>query len=202
MRDAISRLHAHCEVELPGAIGEGHRRWRRKSIVAAIAFGAVGLLGVLAIVIGLAYRERVGGLVIFGGFMALVGLPAAILMSLLPLLWRGQFKMHLHPVRISRDGIWLRGIGPVPWSDVAPPTYVRVMTKNEPGGRLAVMPFTPAGFARANHDVPTRMRPRLGPRVYLTTQFRYLLVPGVAGMTEHEVMQVLAEAHRMFAQRG
>ncbi|QZY50850.1 hypothetical protein [Leucobacter tenebrionis] len=99
---------------------------------------------------------------------------------------------------IDPHGVTLRGIGPLPWSWLAPPERRRVPVKNDIGGDCTLMPLTPAGHAAVNAQ-PGWWKHLVGPKPYLRVDIPYLLLPGIEGFTEEETLHLFRIAHERFA---
>lgn len=112
--------------------------------------------------------------------------------------WEGRRLAEYQPVVLDAAGIRLRGIGPIPWADVAPPERRRVLTKNDVGGVCAVMPLTASGHARVNATMAAWTQ-LVGPRPYLHLTVPHLLLPGIEGLPEEETMVLFRTAHQWFA---
>lgn len=107
-------------------------------------------------------------------------------------------------VTLDTRGLTLRGVGPIPWRDFGPAQHRMVRSEYSDGFvRRAVMPLTPSGFATVNERTPQSVRrlicPATGP--FWNRRHRWIYVPGVEGMRQAEVMQVINTAHGMFADR-
>ncbi len=200
---ALHLLRIHGWVSLPGRPSDPFRRMlraRRRMVLGLVVLSGVG---VAAVVVGLALRDTGlwSLLIIFGGFFVVLGGVAAVLMWALNHALEGRRLAEYQPVVLDAAGIRLRGIGPIPWSDVALPERRRVLTKNDVGGVCAVMPLTASGHARVNASMAAWTQ-LVGPRPYLHLSVPHLLLPGVDGLTEEETMVLFRTAHQWFAPRG
>lgn len=113
-----------------------------------------------------------------------------------------RFRM---PVTIARNGILLRGIGPIPWHDVLPPRHQLVTARYDEGKtRRAVMPLTQSGFHNVN-ALPMSERTMLGaskPSFLRRGPVDHIEMPAIKGLSSSEAMQLIAEAHHVFTNRG
>ncbi|MGO2112631.1 MAG: hypothetical protein ACTH31_13565, partial [Pseudoclavibacter sp.] len=121
--------------------------------------------------------------------------------GLVRMLWRRNVDAERIPVVLDAAGVRVRGIGPVPWHDLEPPRRHRVLTRSDVGGMLPVMPLTPPGRTRANAQ-PGGQALLIGPIPYLQFQVNDLVLPGISGYTEDEVLALFAAAHAMFVDRA
>ncbi len=200
LAQSVRLLETHGCVRLAGAYSGATARWvkRRRAIIpVSLAVGAVGLLLIIAGIL----LARSGAwilLVPLGGFLCFVGVLNAGVLALHVHAYRGRLEAELGPVVIDARGIVARGVGPIPWGHLGAPEWRRVWTRMDIGGICTVMPLTPEGFARVNEQ-PSWWRTRIGPQPYLAFNIPYLLLPGVAGLSEEEGLQLFAAAHRRFA---
>lgn len=171
LQAALAALGARGAVQLPGRPSDLTSRWLRRRRIALAVMAGVAVLGVAALATGIALAHV--------GAWALVAVLGAAL-----------------PVVLGPDGVVLRGIGPIPWGDLAPPVSQRILVKNDIGGTGAFMPLTPVGRERANAQ-PTWWTQRVGPRPYLHVEVSHLLLPGIDGLTEADTMELFRAAHAM-----
>lgn len=187
-------------VTLPGAPGV-YTRWTRRMLMLLI--GLIVLLvigGVTALII---FREEVT-------FAAgtWFGLAMAPLLFGFLLWWitralrvRNAFDAaEREPVTIAPAGLTMRGVGPVPWTDVGPAEHRMVASEHETGySRRAVLMLTPSGLHNVNERLAPDLRPLIGGGTggLLTggPTRRYLTLPAVQGMSAGEVMQLINLAH-------
>lgn len=188
-------LDIHGTVTLPGQPSEPLSPWRRKrSRAIRISFAGAGA-GVLLIIAGVILRDV--GLwslsLNLGGFLAVLGLLVGLILIGVGRLWRDRIGSEHLPVRLDAFGVSLRGIGPIPWVHLRAPERLYVPVKNDFGGRCTVMPLT----QRAQTQVRTQpgdWQLRLGPRSYLRFDRPFLLLPGVEGLSEAEIVRLFHHA--------
>lgn len=196
----LGQLHHHGAVSLPGSWAGATARWlRRRRILMGTMFGISGT-GVLTVVLGLALRNvGVWALLIpLGSLLAFVGLMGGAIAGLLGRLMRDRLGAERQPVLIDQQGVTLRGIGPLPWRFLGPPARLHVRVKNDIGGACTLMPLTPEGHRVVNAQAGP-WRALVGPRPYLRTEIPYLLLPGIEGLSEDEVVQLFQYAHERYA---
>ncbi|MBM9465366.1 hypothetical protein JL108_18095 [Aeromicrobium sp. YIM 150415] len=200
--DLLRQLDLHGTVAADGRPSEPFRRWvgrRRATLLVAVLIAVAGVVG---IVIGLVLRE-VGVWAILlpvGGFLVFAGLIIAGVLALVSSAHGFRREAETAPVVLDPAGVWLRGIGPLLWSDLFPPEYRRIVTKNDVNGRCAVMPLTPQGHARINAHV-TAQALLVGPRPYLRADVPYLLLPGIDGLSEDETVRLFHTAYERYGPR-
>jgi len=200
LQAVLAQLGAHGAVTLPGRACDPTLRWMRS--VAGVRNVAIGVLalGMALMILGGVLRD-VGSWALalaLGGFLAFAGVVALGTALLLRALYGPRLAAEAHPVTIDRSGTVVRGIGPIPWSDVAPPERTRVRVRNDIGGDCTVMPLTALGHERVNAQ-PGWFRVLVGPKPYLRFSIPYLLLPGVDGLTEDETLELFRAAHWQFA---
>lgn len=197
---ALRTLHAVGRVTLPGRIADPHLRLRRRrkiiDTVCAVICG-LGLLGPLA---GFLLRDRDIAPVLVGIGVPLFigGLISTIVMVAMSKGLQSRMRAETQPVTIDAQGIRLRGIGPIPWSDVYPPQYLKVTTRGDVNGMCAVMPLSPQGYARVN-SYPYVQTQLVGPKLYYRASVPYLLLPGIAGVSEAGSINLFRVAYEMFS---
>ncbi|WP_456284822.1 hypothetical protein [Microbacterium sp. JZ101] len=196
---ALERLRVHGRVVLTGCESDPVLRWlRRRRILVGVALG-VAALGALGVVAGLLLRDDgLWALMPVGAFAVFWGAMVGGLLMISTRLMGDRLRSERQPVVVEAAGITLRGIGPVPWSDVDAPERRRIPVKGDIGGICAVMPLTAQGRARVSRQ-PAWWRLRVGPRPYLRTDVPCLLLPGIEGLTEDEALQLLSTAHERYA---
>lgn len=167
-------------------------------IRAFLIAGGGGLLTVIAGFLPLDNGARTA-LIVAGGFLAAFGLLTGGLLAFALRRPGAQLKAEAEPVVIDAHGIACRGIGPIPWSYVGAPERRHVSARTEIGGPGTAMPLTPEGIARVNQMPVHGQRRRIGPQPNFGLKIRFLLLPGVAGLSEDEVLQLFAVAHRRYA---
>ncbi|MCW4459752.1 hypothetical protein [Microbacterium sp. MPKO10] len=202
LANALQQLHAHGTISLTGRPTGPNERWRKRQKTILLVFSIISMIGTVTMITGIIVRGTVGYLLLvpLGGFVMFVGGVSSFAIALVGGAQRSRVRADLQPVVLDAWGIRLRGFGPIPWGDVGPPEYRRIMTKNEPGGMCAVMPLTPVGHARVN-ALPVSIRVLVGPKPYLRLDVPYLLLPGIEGYTEADVIQLFGTARDMFNRR-
>ncbi|GGA74630.1 hypothetical protein GCM10011490_26660 [Pseudoclavibacter endophyticus] len=109
-------------------------------------------------------------------------------------------------VTFAPQGLTVRGIGPIPWHDVYPPSHQLVPSQYDSGyERRAVMPLTASGLQNVSRLAPAH-RKLLGPTSggLLTGGQRTesIHVPSAAAMGTEEMMRLCALAHQLYGQGG
>lgn len=203
VHEVLHHLHSHGWVSLPGGPSEPFRRMLRARRRWVWLYGGLAGVGAIAAVVGLTLRDAGFSplLIVFGGIFVVMGGMAAVLMWALIHALEGRRLAEYEPVVLDAAGIRLRGIGLIPWVDVAPPERRRILTKNDVGGVCAVMPLTASGHARVNASMAAWTQ-LVGPRPYLQLKVPHLLLPGIDGLTEEEARMLFGAAHQWFAPRG
>lgn len=198
--DVIERLDRTGWVELPGCETPATRRWQRHRRVAMTWMLGTGAFGVVLFVTGLVLREAGlwSPLILFGGFLAFMGTCAAGLLGIAGALMAERVRSERLPVRIDANGIALRGIGPLPWTFLAPPQRLHIPSRNDIGGECIVMPLTPAGHAFVNTGMGM-LANRVGPKPYLRPAIPYLLLPGVCALGDDDVAHLVATAQQRWS---
>lgn len=200
LRSVLQELDAHDTVSLPGSRSAPVVRWcRRSSGVFRTCLGIIAL-GVVAIIGGLLLRDSGGWgvLVPVGIFLTFVATVAVGAVALNSRLMSDRLRAEVQAVVLGGDGITLRGIGPIPWSDVGAPERRHVRVKNDIGGLCSVMPLTHQGHERVRRQ-PDWWRHRVGPKPYLRFDVPYLLLPGIENLTEDEIFQLFQIAQQRFS---
>lgn len=202
LNSTLQGLDAHGAVTLPGRASEPLSRWlRTRSRAIRVAFG-VGGAGVLLIVLGVLLRN-VGLwalLIIVGALPTVLGTLVGLILIATGRLWADRIRAEELPVRLDASGVSLRGIGPIPWADLRVPEHRWVPVKNDIGGQCTVMPLTPQAQARVSAQ-PGHWQVRVGPKPYLRLVPPFLLLPGVEGLSEDEVVHLFRFAHSRFSSR-
>lgn len=200
---AMHQLHTTGRVQLPGEAAWSSRLLRGLTLVLVVL---IGLVGVGALVVGLVVIttgavEVTAATVI--GLVMVVGMMAGLM--ILVLSWRRSLRGHADtersPVVLEAPGLTLRGIGPIPWWDFGPAEHRMVPAEHDSGyTRRAVMGLTPSGFHTVNVLTPEHLRPRIGPAhgPIWNKRREWLYVPGVAGLREGEVMDLINSARTMY----
>lgn len=199
---AVAELRARGSLTLPGTESGAMRAARRQRRIVLVVMLAVAAFGIAQVIVGLVRGEDAPWALaaLLGGFLVFVGGLAALFLVTYSRIHAFREEAEVQPVHLGADGVWLRGVGPLPWRFLESPRYERVTTKNEGRRTLPVMPLTPEGVAWVQR-LPGRRRLLVGPKGYLRTEVTTLLLPGVAGLGEREVMEVFGAAHTMFGRR-
>lgn len=179
------------------------RRW-----LFLVLIGLVSLVGLgAAIALGLVLSGeslRVTGATISGIISVYAMLFGGL--ALLITTYRRQLEfadLEREEVRLETRGMTLRGIGPIPWQDFEPARSMMVRAEHSGSYTLrAVMPLTQLGLVNVNQRMPRQLRGRISPAVgpFWSRRHRWLYVPGVEGMPEGAVMELINTAHWMFGQ--
>lgn len=201
LQRAVHLLRTEGGVTLPGE----RSTWSRTlQVLVVVLMWLVGLLAVGAVVAPVVVA--IAGVDLTGAVF--VSVPLVLLMLLGLGLWlrsvrrrrRDHAEAELLPVTLDRRGIVLRGVGPIPWSDVEPARRAFVRAEHDTGWvRRAVMPLTAQGFSNLNTHLPSDVRDRLGPHRGPAWAKRHtaVYVPAVQGLAESEVMDLINTARAM-----
>lgn len=195
----------------------------RLRLQGAPAVWSSGILVLLRIVMGLVIFLAVGGLVAvvsvaflvenppwFGmifGFISGLGMMAVLFFLIrLGMQRQEQFReTEREPVLLEPAGLTLRGIGPIPWRDFGPAVKRMVPAEKDSGYTLrAVMELTNSGMFNVNERTPPELRERISPVMgpMWNRHHRYIYVPGVEGLQQSDVIELINMAHRMFGYGG
>lgn len=199
---AMHQLQTTGRVQLPGEAAWSSRLLRGLTLVLVVLIGLVGVgalvVGLVAIATG-AVEVTVATII---GLVTVVGMMAGLM--ILVLSWRrslrGYADTERSPVVLEAAGLTLRGIGPIPWWDFGPAEHRMVPAEHDSGyTRRAVMGLTQSGFHTVNVLMPEHLRPRIGPvhGPFWNRRREWLHVPGVAGLGEGEVMDLINTARAM-----
>ena len=175
------------------------------SVLFASLIGLIGLGGFVFAVIASVAAGSVVMFLIFGIFPLFPVLFAVLVW----LNYRRVQRQHPpgsedQPVMLDPRGLTMRGVGPIAWSDFAPPRYSIVSGEMRGSQTRAVLPLTPSGVYNLNSRLPSQVRNCLSPPGGLLGRRpdnRYLYVPGVEGLTPREMMDLLTAAYRMYGPR-
>lgn len=201
-RQALDVLQATGSVRLAGSPA----LWSRAThvmlvvLVAIISAGMLCLVLVPMLLIGPANLP-------FGAYLGLVSVLAMAAGGLILVLrWlrkQRRFRQsELEDIVLSRSGLTLRGVGPIPWADFGPAEPRMVPAERDSGYvSRAVMELTPTGVANVNQRLPEPLRKRLSPAIgpIWNKHHRYIYVPGAQGMRQAEVMHIINTGHSMFS---
>lgn len=198
---ALSTLHATGRITLPGAPAA----W--SSTLLVLFFVLMGLIGLvtLGVVVGLPIAVAAGvDVTVFTvfGLLGVLGAFAALMLLLrhgvrAQKAYRDQERQN---VTIDAKGLTLRGVGPVPWADFGTAEYRMVPAERNSGRvRRAVMELTDSGKAAVNQHLHPALRKRLSPPIgpMWNRHHRYIYLPGIAGMSEKDVMYLINTARGM-----
>lgn len=199
---ALSTLHAARSVRLQGKPAAWSNALRVMFyilivMVCLLAFGgAVGFI--IATASGLSFTVFT--------FFALLGVLTMLAGLILILRWslRSQEKyrdQEVEDVTLSAQGLTLRGVGPIPWTDFGPAERRMVPAERNSGHtRRAVMALTPSGAYHVNQLLAPELRPRISPPMgpVWNRHHRYIYAPGVEGLKEEEVIRLINTAREMF----
>lgn len=169
-----------------------------------VLIGFECVLPVVLVVLLVVFWDEVGmGVGTLFGFIGVLVMVAGMLaLTVFGYRRQGRFAgIERQDVTLEQGGLTLRGIGPIPWQDFAPAEYRSV--RSEHGSNFvqrAVMPLMPSGLVMVNERTPQALRTRISPATgpIWNHQHLWIYVPGVEGMQQHEVMQLINVAHRMF----
>ncbi len=206
MQGTLQQLRTTGMVRLPGTPARTSRLLRGLTLVLVVLIGLVGIgglgFGVVAIATG---AVEVTAATIMGMVMVLAMM--AGLMALV-LWWRRSLGRYAQvenlPLVIDASGLTLRGIGPIPWWDFGPAEHRMVPAEHDDGyTRRAVMTLTRSGFHNVNVALPEHLRSRISPAhgPFWNKRHDWIYVPGVAGLGEGEVMDLINTARAMYGSR-
>ena len=199
---ALYYLHQYGSITLLGTNSSAQRKVDRMRKVTLIVFLSCAAFGIVPFVAGILLRD-VGAWalgILIGGFVLILGIIGTIVLVIVMSMHRYRTTAEQRPVVLRPDGIWMRGIGPIGWHEVQPPVYKWILSKNDVTGKYAVMPLTEAGLNRINSSWSSQSL-LVGPVPYLKFEIPYLLLPGIAGFSEDDTVQLFQAAYAMFAPR-
>lgn len=198
MQQAMTSLHQTGRVSLPGAPAF----WSKViGVLFKILLGLIGFLviGALVIVLVMVVNGALpGSAALFGTFGAVVllGGLGALVRS-----WHRKQNAYRdiehQPVIMDPRGLTFRGIGPVPWTDFGIAEHRMVPAERDSGWtRRAVMELTQKGLFNVNERTPRALRKRISPPMgpVWNRHHRYIYVPGVDGLKQREVMELINRA--------
>ena len=205
MPQAVRTLQATGRLGLQGAPSPGTRALRvlTLSLTVLVVIVAVGsiVFFVVAPVVGVKL-----GVASYLGFLSVLAMLVVLLLWLRSALRRQNRYAQAErlPVEIDARGLTLRGVGPVPWTDVAPAQYdwVHVSSGNA-YQRRALMHLTESGLVAVNRHLPDELRARLGPAsgLFANRHHRWISVPRARGISEKEMIELINRARAMFLGR-
>lgn len=200
VQQILQQIDAYGRAQLAGTESGTVARWLKHRRVQRVVFIVALPLGIVTMIVGFVLRASGvwGVLILVGAFVAFLGFVGLGVLAAHSRMMRGRLLSEHDPVVLSAHGISLRGIGPIPWSHLEPPRRTRVPVKNDIGGDCLVMTFTPDGHAFANQR-PGWWSNRIGPKPYLRFDIPHLLLPGIKGLSDEDVMELFRLVHRRFA---
>lgn len=162
--------------------------------------GSLLVLGMLLLSLVLMAATNSTAASITYGMLAIVSLAVGIFASMRFLRWRNKYATlpeHV-PVTMDTDGLTMRGVGPIDWANFGPAIARPPGAASGHGSSAgAVLPLTDNGM-EAVHDMPPQLRQRITPFRVLGRRHRYLELPGIQGLSQREVMDLINTAHRKF----
>ncbi|NYF97563.1 hypothetical protein [Janibacter cremeus] len=202
-QSAMRELRDTGRVRLPGRPALWSRWTRGLTLVLLIMIGVAGCAGLVTVIVAAVNgSSRITAATVVG--MAMVAAMLAGLVALV-LWWRRSLSRHVgvehSPVVLEASGLTLRGVGPIPWRDFGPARNMMVRAEYSSGWTLrAVMPLTPSGLVNVNERTSAHLRRRISPSTgpAWNRGHRWIYVPGVEGMRQADVMQLINVAHQMF----
>lgn len=200
--EALAQLHRSGSVTLNGAPAG----WSRVTRVLFIVLMVLIAILIVGAVIGVIVGGLSGVPLMPMGIGAVTGIGLFVGMFFLVRAGHRSKRRYLEierePVILDPRGITLRGVGPIPWAHFGPAGRIMVPAEHSSGRILrAVMSLTPPGLEAVNHHLHPDLRERVSPSVgtFWRHHHDYVYVPGVEGMSEGEVIQIINAAHQMFA---
>lgn len=115
---------------------------------------------------------------------------------------RARGELERLDVWIGAEGVMLRGVGPIPWHDFEPARHQLVPAEHDSGYvSRAVMPLTPSGVFNVNNRLAPQLRERVCPvsGPMWKKMHYWVYVPGVEGLAQNEVMDLINRGHWMYA---
>lgn len=202
MNFALQSLHQSGRVVLPGAAA-AYSNTVRGWMIGVLVFVSLIPLGMLllAFLLIFATGSLIAGIVVFL-VLVLAPLAFASLVWWRYFRWRRKYGELVEevPVSMDADGLTMRGVGPIPWSDFGPAMYRRLPAEFGRGvSATAVLPLTQRGVTTLNQHVPPELSQRLAPIRIAHRAHRYLDVPGIQGLSEREVIDLINTAHNKFS---
>lgn len=134
------------------------------------------------------------------GMLAIVLLAAGVFAWIRYLRWRNNHATlpERVPVTMDAEGLTMRGVGPIDWANFAPAIDRPPGAASGRGSSAgAVLPLTDNGM-QTLHDMPPQLRHRITPFRVLGWRHRYLELPGIQGLNQREVKDLINTAHRKF----
>lgn len=206
MQQAMNSLHGTGRVSLPGAPARWSSLTRVLLVVLLCLIGLLGLGGMIVPLIMAATGNWPGGAALAGVLGAMVMLGGVATLVFWIFRRQNAYRdIERQPVRLDPGGLTLRGIGPIPWSDFSAAEHRMVPAEHDSGWvRRAVMELTPRGLYAVNELVSPEMRRRISPPSgpLWNRHHRFIYVPGVEGLSQSEVMELINTAHRKYSAQG
>lgn len=201
MNFALQSLQQSGRVVLSGAravYSDTARGW----MIGVLVFVSLIPLGMLlfAVLLMVATGSLIASLVIFG-IMILPPLAFAGLVWWRFVRWRRKYAELPEnvPVTMDPNGLTMRGVGPIPWSCFGPAMHKLLPAEFGRGSSAsAVLPLTERGIVMMNQYMPAHLSQRVTPIRVAGRRYQYLDVPGIQGLSQREVMDLINTAHRMF----
>lgn len=201
MNFALQSLHQSGRVVLPGAPAvypDTARGW----IIVVLMFVSLLPLGLLllAVLLAIATDSLIAGIVTFG-FLVLGPFTFAAVVWWRYFRWRRKYAElpEQVPVTMDPNGLTMRGVGPIAWSDFGPAMHKLLPAEFGHGlSASAVLPLTDRGIVMMNQHMPPDLSQRVTPIRVAGGHSRYLEVPGIQGLSQREVMDLINAAHRVF----
>lgn len=201
MNFALQSLHQSGRVVLQGKPAV-YSDTTRGCMIGALIFVSLIPLGMMLVglLLALATDSWLAGLLAVG-FLVLMPLLFAVLVWWRYFRWRKKYAELPEEVPVTMDpnGLTMRGVGPIPWSDFGPAMHKLLPAEFGRGSSAtAVLPLTERGIVMMNQYMPPHLSQRVTPIRVAGRRYRYLDVPGIHGLSQREVMDLINAAHRMF----
>ena len=203
MQWARHELHTTGRLRLPGAPALWSNALRILIMVLIVMVGLLAVGGLVAVIaVAASATVQITPATIFG----VLGVYAMLTAVIVLLVWwkrkRNEFRdLERSNVILEPKGLTLRGVGPIPWIDFGPAEYRMVPAEHNSGyTRRAVMALSGSGYFNVNTRLPVHLRSRVCPPAgpMWNRQHRWIYVPGVEGLQQSEVMELINTAQAMF----
>ena len=200
---ARNELRMTGQLRLPGAPALWSSALRVLIMVLIVMVGLLGAGGLVAVIVVMATETvQVTPATIFGVIGVYAMLTGLMVLLLMVRRTRGRFRdLERSDVVLEPRGLTLRGVGPIPWHDFGPAAHRMVSAEHDSGyTRRAVMELTHSGQINVNRRLPSHLRSRVSPPIgpIWARYHRWIYVPGVDGLGQTEVMELINTAHSMF----
>lgn len=199
---ALDTLRASQTVVLQGKPAKWSNTVR---VLLYVLIGVVVLLGIGSIVVTAwvaSASGRVGVFTIIGPLIVCAMVAAFVVWIRRGLSSQNEYREHeAESVTLNAHGLTLRGVGPIPWVDFGPAGRRLVPAERNSGYTpRAVMELTPSGSVNVNERLAPDLRARLSPPIgpSWNRHHRYIYVPGVEGLSQREVIQLINAGRDMF----